>query len=121
MALIAPTMSTFSHDPTFDNFLFAVVGEEQNGMSLSVVSALARLDLDPWIEAASLSQLSSQAAGDRLTGLLSSLPTSQVVTLASATVVRLIGLLPRSRQDGMWTSGLLGFKQSGTPTARTIT
>ena len=95
MTLMAPAMSTFSRDATFDNFLFAEVGEEQNGMSLSVVSALARLDLDPWNEAANLSRLSTRAAGERLTTLLSSLPRSQVVALAPATVVRLIGLLPR--------------------------
>ena len=31
----------------FDAFLFAHIGEEKNGMLLSVLSALARLDLDP--------------------------------------------------------------------------
>jgi hypothetical protein len=41
----------------FDDFLFAPIGEEENGMLLSVVSALARLDLDPWQEAASLTGL----------------------------------------------------------------
>jgi hypothetical protein len=38
----------------FDAFLFAPVGEERNGMLLSVLSALARLDVDPWQEAARL-------------------------------------------------------------------
>ena len=31
----------------FDAFLFAVIGEDRNGMALSVVSMLARMDLDP--------------------------------------------------------------------------
>jgi hypothetical protein len=31
--------------PEFDRFLFATVGEEVNGMPLSVLSALSRLDL----------------------------------------------------------------------------
>jgi hypothetical protein len=92
-----PAMSTFLRDSTFDTFLFAEVGEEQNGMLLSMVSALARLDLDPWREAASLSRLSAQAAGERLTSLLSSLPSSQLKVLAPATVIRLVGLLPGSR------------------------
>jgi hypothetical protein len=109
MADMTPAMSAFKHDPLFDNFLFAEVGEEQNGMSLSVVSALARLDLDPWSEAASLSRLSARVAGERLTTLLSSLPRSQVVALAPATVVRLIELLPRSRKDEAWTKGSVGF------------
>jgi hypothetical protein len=34
-----------------NNFLFASVGEEQNGVTLSVVSGLTRLGLDPWEEA----------------------------------------------------------------------
>jgi hypothetical protein len=112
MVLMTPAMSAFKHDPLFDNFLFAEVGEEQNGMSLSVVSALARLDLDPWSEAASLSRLSKRVAGERLTSLLSSLPRSQVVALDPATVVRLIELLPRPRKDEAWTGGPVGFGPS---------
>jgi hypothetical protein len=38
-----------------NDFLFAPVGEEQNGVTLSVVSALTRLGVDPWEEAARLS------------------------------------------------------------------
>ena len=45
----------------FDAFLFAPIGEEKNGMLLSVVSALARLNIDPWQEAANLATL---AGGD---------------------------------------------------------
>src|SRR5256885_16946465 len=40
-----------------NDFLFASVGEEQNGVTLSVVSALTRLGLDPWEEAARLTPL----------------------------------------------------------------
>ena len=36
----------------YNDFLFATVCEEANGMQLSVLSALARLNLDPWEEAA---------------------------------------------------------------------
>jgi hypothetical protein len=32
--------------PEFDDFLFATIGEQGNGMLLSVASALARLDAD---------------------------------------------------------------------------
>ena len=35
----------------FDNFLFAPLGDDQNGPPLSVVSALAQLEVDPWQEA----------------------------------------------------------------------
>jgi hypothetical protein len=37
-----------------NDFLFASIGEEQNGVTLSVVSALTRLGVDPWEEAARL-------------------------------------------------------------------
>ena len=41
----------------FNEFLFAFVGEEKSGQQLTVLSALARLGLDPWGEAARLSEL----------------------------------------------------------------
>ena len=38
-------------DSEFNEFLFATVGEERIGVPLSVLSAFARLGLDPWVEA----------------------------------------------------------------------
>ena len=58
----------------FDAFLFAHIGEEKNGMLLSVLSALARLDLDPWREAAELARTPQQTARQRLTSLIEALP-----------------------------------------------
>ena len=58
----------------FDAFLFAHIGEEKNGMLLSVLSALARLDLDPWREAAELARMPRQIARQRLTSLIEALP-----------------------------------------------
>jgi len=40
--------------PEFDEFLRAPIGADRNGTSLSVLSALARLNVDPWQEATSL-------------------------------------------------------------------
>jgi hypothetical protein len=98
---MAPALSPFFRNSSFDPFLFAAVGEERNGMLLSVVSALARLDLDPWFEAASLSRLPAAAATERLTSLLSSLPSSQLKAPAPATIMRLVELLPQAdRQAG---------------------
>ena len=54
---MASAISPFFRDPSFDPFLFATIGEERNGMMLSVLSSLARLDLDPLREAANLSGL----------------------------------------------------------------
>jgi hypothetical protein len=51
--------------PEFDHFLFAPVGEEVDGVPLSVLSALSRLGLDPREEAARLSHLTEEAAADQ--------------------------------------------------------
>ena len=79
----------------FDAFLFAPIGEERNGMLLSVLSALARLDIDPWQEAARLARLPAESATRRLTSLLEALPDAAPIHRDPGTVaVRLIGLLP---------------------------
>jgi hypothetical protein len=54
--------------PEFDAFLFASVGEEVDGVPLSVLSALSRLGLDPRDEAARLAHLTKEAAADQLPG-----------------------------------------------------
>jgi len=88
-------VSVFGHKSLFDSFLFAPVGEEKNGMLLSVLSALARLDVDPWQEAATLTKMPAQDATLRLTSLLSSLPSDAATVVPPSTVIRLISLLPR--------------------------
>ena len=60
--------------PDLDPFLFAVVGEERNGIPLSTISALTQLDLDPWDEAGRLAGLGKRDAVEQLTGLLLRLP-----------------------------------------------
>src|ERR1700733_14338292 len=80
----------------FDDFLFAPVGEEQNGMVLSVLSALARLDVDPWGEAESLARMSRDAATERMRLLIAALPTEASRRPdPEAVATRLIALLPR--------------------------
>jgi hypothetical protein len=58
----------------FDPFLFASIGEDRHGQLLSVISALARSDLDPWLEALSLSRMPQGQAMARLCGLIAALP-----------------------------------------------
>src|SRR5581483_6870390 len=41
----------------FDRFLFASVCEDRNGLPLSVLSALVRINCDPWKEAARLAAM----------------------------------------------------------------
>jgi len=80
----------------FDNFLFASIGEDRNGMMLSIISMLARLDVDPWQEAAELAQLPGDAATQRLALLIAALPDKPLMNLdARALATRLIALLPR--------------------------
>lgn len=58
------------HPPEFDRFLQASVGEDRNGFAVTVLSALARLGLDPWKETAELVTLGRDAARARLGTLL---------------------------------------------------
>jgi hypothetical protein len=81
--------------PEFDKFLYAPVSELHDGMPFSVLSALARQNLDPWEEAAKLAQLSRESAIARLTATISS-ETGGLSPAAAApgTAARLIALLP---------------------------
>ena len=79
----------------FDDFLFAAIGEDKNGMLLSVLSALARLDIDPWQEAAQLAGLPGGTATQRLASLIEALPERPSAHPDPATIAaRLIALLP---------------------------
>ena len=91
LSLSAPLL-----DSQFNDFLFASVGEEKNGMMLSVVSALARLDLDAWQETANLARLTRPMATERLAGLIAALPDEFLVHEDPAEIAsRLIARLPR--------------------------
>jgi hypothetical protein len=83
--------------PEFDKFLYASVGEGRNGTMLSVLSALARLDVDPWQEAASLGRMPREAATERLTALIAALPDEPTADIPARTIAAdLIALLPRT-------------------------
>jgi len=86
----------FFMDAEFNDFLFAFVGEEENGVELTVLSALARLGLDPWGEAANLSKLTREAATSALAAKIAALPDghwkeSDIRSIAG----RLVDFLPR--------------------------
>jgi hypothetical protein len=83
--------------PEFDNFLYASVGEEVDGMPLSVMSVLTRLDLDPWDEAARLASLAKRDAIAQLAELIGRLPATHGRSIEAGRIAEsLIGLLPRS-------------------------
>ncbi len=80
----------------FDDFLFAPIGEDGHGMLLSVLSALARLDIDPWQEAAELAGLPAATATQRLASMIDALPDKPSTQRDPGTIAaRLIALLPR--------------------------
>lgn len=101
----APTQ--LGQDPQFEPFLYAPLGEDRRGSSVTVLSMLARLGVDPWGEASDLAKLPEGAARQRLEALMTrfhDVPTP--VPDLSRIVSGLLALLPRrpttasSPQDG---------------------
>jgi hypothetical protein len=91
--------------PEFDEFLGAPVGEDRNGTGLSVLSALARLNVDPWQEATSLARMPTEAAAARLTALIERLPEESAgVIPAKTTAADLVALLPRGKSPNLRSS-----------------
>lgn len=76
-AAMANSSSAFWFGSEFDNFLRAPIFENADGMALSVLSALARLDIDPWRESAELARLPGKLAIRRLAFLIAKLPSGQ--------------------------------------------
>ena len=92
---VTPGASVSFFRPEFNDFLYAAVGADSE-MPLSVLSALSRLNVDPWQEAAELSKLPPDTAARRLASLLARLPGGlwpQADLWAMAD--RLIELLPK--------------------------
>lgn len=107
------------HPPEFEPFLYAFVGEDGRGSPVTVLSVLARLNLDPWAEAADLAALGREAAATRFGTLLSGVrevpalgqthgPVGrELVRLLPERAARSGGSPPASRQNGPLTPGML--------------
>jgi hypothetical protein len=77
-----------------DNFLFAAIADDTNGMPLTMITALARSGVDPWVEAADLAVLSRESATQKLILLLAGMPNGPAPGADTATVAsRLVALL----------------------------
>ena len=74
--------------PELDPFLFASVGEEVNGVPLSVLSALTRLGFDPREEAARLSNLTREAATEQLARTIARLSDRQRTVAEARRIAR---------------------------------
>jgi len=95
-ATLPPAFSLLNSE--FNDFLFAPIGEEGNDTLLTVLSALARLGIDPWQESARLAQLSTELATQRLTSIIAELPNGRWAPAdADAIAARLVNLLPAKR------------------------
>jgi hypothetical protein len=90
--------STTSLGSAYNSFLFASISDDAGAAPLNTVSVLARLDIDPWQEAAELSCLPKESAIQRLADLLVRMP-DRPIGLPDAEVIatRLVALLPGSR------------------------
>jgi hypothetical protein len=101
--------------PEFDDFLFATVGEEINGMPLSTISMLTRLGLDPWSEAGRLASLAKREATDQLALIIARLPGTDWVDARRAEIAsKLIELLPkRAKTETTAGSQLPRYRRAG--------
>jgi hypothetical protein len=92
---MTPAASVYFVGSEFNDFLYAPIGAERNEMPLSVLSALARLHLDPWEEAAELSELPKDTATQRLASLIARLPGGRWAPAECGAIAdRLIEFLP---------------------------
>lgn len=84
------------HPPDLRAFLSETLWEEPNGSALSVLSAFARLDLDPWQEAGRLAALPRDAAAAELAKALALLPPAELEPVDHlALALRLVEVLPK--------------------------
>lgn len=89
-----------------NRFLFAEVGTELNGSPLTILSVLARLGQDPWIEAARWAKLPKGAIIDSLAKCIAQMPLSPLALRdARVTASRLVLLLPGHGGDAAPAAG----------------
>jgi hypothetical protein len=80
---------------TYNDFLYARVGEEKSGALLTVLSVLARQNVDPWEEAADLSRLPRDSAIKRLVSMITASSGGPSTTAELRAIAdRVIALLP---------------------------
>ena len=93
---MAISLQPSAADAELNAFLFASVGEDKTGVDVTVLSALARVGLDPWGEAARLASLPSEAAALALTKTIGLLPIGNWTAAdVRGIAARLVACLPR--------------------------
>jgi hypothetical protein len=77
----------------YDDFLHAPIGNDAGGNPVTLLTALARLDVDAWEEAAALARLPLEAATHRLAAHLAQLPNGPDPVESVTVAARLVALL----------------------------
>ncbi|MEO8304812.1 MAG: hypothetical protein ABI724_11890 [Betaproteobacteria bacterium] len=96
-AVMANQRSALSAISRYEDFLFAPICDEPSGMRLSVISALARMNVDPWEEAARLATLSTPDARESLVSTLNLFPGNRQQSAETEVLAaRLVALLPKA-------------------------
>lgn len=84
----------------FDAFLYAPVCDQRNGTQLTVISALARMDVDPWNEAARIAAMPKAAAEKEVISILRQASGTWTEGEVELIAMRLTQLLPRDDGSG---------------------
>jgi hypothetical protein len=86
----------------FNKFLYSPVSDDSDPMPVSVLSALARHNVDPWHEAAQLAQMPKRVAITRLASMIPPVKSDPAPQRrAELIATRLIELLPTPSVLGM--------------------
>jgi hypothetical protein len=101
------TLPSASIPPSrYNDFLFAPICEDADGMRLSVLSALARMDVDPWEEATKLAAMPKAIAQSTLISTLELLSGRRWKSSEAELVAkRLIQLLPEGAESPKTATG----------------
>jgi len=93
---MTPSLTIQTAKSDLEAFLYAPIGEEGNGMTLSVLSGLSRLGVNPWDEAARLSLLPREGAITALDQRIVQLPRGAwQLSDTMGIAARLVALLPK--------------------------
>jgi hypothetical protein len=85
----------------FSEFLYAPIGEQRNGTPISVLSALVRLERDPWPEAERLARLPKERALRDIACVIEQVPGGDWPRPQSeAIAARLVKRLPTGKTPG---------------------
>ena len=108
-SVMANQRSAMNVTSRYNDFLFAPICDEPGGKWLSVLSALARMNVDPWDEAARLTALSTADARKTLVSTLNLLPdTLQRPAETEILAARLVALLPKKDEATASKAAVIG-------------